>query len=61
MSIVDRIIDYESGMMDDDEVIKFFEELINTGMIHQLQGHYQRMACALLNAGCIHIKGDGSC
>lgn len=50
---VDDIIRYESGEMDEDEMIEFFQRLINTGMIHHLQGHYGRVANDLLRSGLI--------
>jgi hypothetical protein len=49
--IVDKIIDYEGGEMSDDEIITFFQELINSGMAWQLQGSYGRMATRLIEAG----------
>lgn len=49
--IVNKIISYESGEMDRDETIAFFQELIDTGMAWQLQGHYGRTAAALIEAG----------
>jgi hypothetical protein len=49
--IVEKIIKYECGEMCDDEVVDFFQELINTGIINQLQGSYGRMAVALVGNG----------
>jgi len=49
--MVDKIIDFESGMMDEDEIVEFFQELINTGMAWTLQGSYGRTARALIDAG----------
>lgn len=51
MAKVEDIIDYEEGRMDDDEVIAFFQDLINTGEAWRLQGHYGRMAMTLINDG----------
>jgi|21_taG_2_1085346.scaffolds.fasta_scaffold09748_7 hypothetical protein len=48
---VDKIIRYENGEMQEDEVIKFFQELINTGHAWTLQGHYGRVASGLIKAG----------
>lgn len=48
---LDKIIAYESGELDDDEVIDLFQELIDTGAIRHLQGTYGRMAQALINSG----------
>ena len=49
--VVDKIIKYESGNMDDKETIEFFQELIDSGMAWKLQGHYGRTAVHLLEEG----------
>jgi len=49
--MVEKIIRYESGQMDEDETIIFFQELINTGMVWSLQGHYGRVANSLIEEG----------
>ncbi|MFA5508677.1 MAG: hypothetical protein WC423_24850 [Vulcanimicrobiota bacterium] len=49
--MIDQIIAYESGEMSEDEVLRFFQQLINTGMAWTLQGHYGRTAQALIEAG----------
>ena len=57
MSIVDKIIEYETGTMTEEATIEFFQELLDTDVIDHLQGSYGRMAQRLLAAGLIH---DGS-
>ena len=52
-SLVDKIIAWEQGELSDDEVIAFFQELVDTGIVWKLQGHYGRMATRLLRAGAI--------
>jgi hypothetical protein len=53
--MLDKIMDYECGLMEDeDELIKFFQELIDTGMAWTLQGHYGRTAHALIEQGYCH-------
>ena len=49
--VVDKIIKYEQGNMDDKETIEFFQELIDSGMAWKLQGHYGRTATHLLEEG----------
>jgi hypothetical protein len=49
--MVNDIIAYENGEMDEEEVISLFQELVDTGMVWVLQGHYGRTAQALLDAG----------
>lgn len=51
-----KIIDYESGnLTDEDEVIEFFQELIDSGLAWKLQGHYGRMAQALIAKGVCDV------
>ena len=53
MDTVSFIMDFESGQLDDDAIIAGFQELVNTGLVWQLQGSYGRMAQRLLEAGLI--------
>lgn len=49
--IVSDIISYEGGEMSDDEMVEFFQKLIDNGMCWTLQGSYGRTAKALIDAG----------
>jgi hypothetical protein len=51
-----KVIAYESGEMTADEIIEFYQELIDTGMAWKLQGSYGRMASALLKAGVCKLR-----
>lgn len=53
MDRVDKIIAYESGEMSDEEIIKFFQELVDDGSAWSLQGHYGRTATTLIEAGFV--------
>ena len=48
---VDDIIRYEQGEMSDDEIIEFFQGLIDSGACWTLQGHYGRTAASLIEQG----------
>jgi hypothetical protein len=48
---VDFIMAYEAGELGEKAIIEGFQMLINSGMVWQLQGHYGRMATALINDG----------
>lgn len=50
---VQFFMDYEGGDISEDEMIDGFQELVNSGLAWQLQGHYGRMAAALIEAGLI--------
>jgi hypothetical protein len=51
MDFIDKIIAYESGELDEDEIIELFQGLIDSGLAWQLQGSYGRTAHALIQAG----------
>ena len=51
--MIDKIIAYEQGELDDEQTSEFFQELVNNGMAWILQGHYSRTAMSLINAGLI--------
>jgi len=48
-----KIVQYELGRLDQDQTIELFQELLDRGMIPNLQGHYGRTAESLLDAGLI--------
>lgn len=56
--MVDQIISYESGELSDMETIELFANLIKSGMVWSLQGHYGRTATALIEAGYIDRTGN---
>ena len=49
--MVDKIVKYENGEMSVEEVVDFFQELINSGLCWRLQGHYGRTARHLIEEG----------
>ena len=49
--MINDIIAYESGEMQDEEIIDFFQRLIDSGMAWSLQGSYGRMAMRLVEDG----------
>jgi len=51
---MEKIIAYEEGELEEDEVIELFQELIDNGMAWILQGHYGRTAASLIDAGLCH-------
>ena len=58
MDDVDFIINYEGGLCSDEEIIKGFQQLIDSGLVWSLQGHYGRTATALIEAGYCHKRGN---
>jgi len=53
--VVGQIMAFENGELDNSEVFALFQFLLDSGMIHSLQGSYQRMAEDLLLAGKIEM------
>lgn len=49
------IIRYETGEMTEEEIVSFFQELVDTGMAWQLQGSYGRAAQALIDGGLVKL------
>ena len=54
--VVDKIIAYESGEMDDEQTVEFFQELYDSGLWTGLQGHYHRVMASLIEGGYIKVK-----
>ena len=50
---VGRIIAFENGELNDDEVIQLFQDLVDSGVAWQLQGYYGRTARHLIDAGMV--------
>ena len=48
---INKIIKYESGEMNQEETIEFFQELIDSGYAWRLQGHYGRTALKMIEWG----------
>lgn len=45
------LLRYEEDGLDWDETLRMFQELINTGLVWQLQGSYGRTAVQLMKQG----------
>jgi len=57
--IVNKIMDFESGeMTSTEQIVDFFQELGDSGMIFSLQGHYHRVFNQLAEAGLVKIGSD---
>lgn len=54
--VVGKIIRFEDGAMDEQEVIDFFQELVDSGLAWQLQGSYGRFAAELIRTGLVIPK-----
>jgi hypothetical protein len=53
LQLADQLIAYEEGQITEDQEIKLFQHLIETGTCWQLGGHYHRLGATLIEAGLI--------
>lgn len=56
--LLDQVIAYEQGDLDDVETLDLFGALIADGTAWRLQGHYGRTAASLIQAGFITPEGE---
>jgi hypothetical protein len=56
MDRIDKIIAFEQGYMENADLPKFFQELIDDGTAWTLQGMYGRIASSLIRSGVCHAK-----
>jgi hypothetical protein len=54
--VLEKIVKYESGLMEEKEFLMFFQCLINSGLVWQLQGHYGRVASNLIDEGVCYAS-----
>ena len=54
--LTSKIISYEQGDMEFDDIVNLFQELVDNGMAWTLQGHYGRTAEALIQEGFVTRK-----
>ena len=54
---VGQMLAWEEGLLDEEEEIDFFQHLIDSGLVWQLQGAYGRTATALIASGaCVQRR-----
>jgi len=56
-NMMDYIMDYECGTLNDKQTLELFSHLIQSGMAWSLQGHYGRTANSLMSEGFIDKNG----
>lgn len=56
--VTDLMIQYETGKMEQEEMVKFFQRLIDIGLIQFLRGSYKSMAEYLIEEGYCTQKED---
>ncbi len=58
MDVAGMIMEYESDKLSDQDTLKLFGHLVETGRAWSLQGHYGRMASELIKQGYISKEGQ---
>ena len=53
--MIDKIIAYEQGELDEAGTLELFQALVDNGMAWTLQGSYGRTAMSLLETGLIKL------
>jgi len=53
---LDKLRDWESGLMTDAQEVEFFQSLIDSGLAWKLGGKYMRRAGALMEAGRVEKR-----
>jgi hypothetical protein len=56
--MINEIIAYESGELNDTKTLELFSELVKNGQAWSLQGHYGRTATALIEGGFLTRAGE---
>ena len=54
--MVSLIMAYEEGTLEQEDIVGMFQEMINSGLVWHLQGHYGRTARRLIDEGFCYEK-----
>lgn len=55
---IDQIMQFESGILNDKEIIELFSDMVKTNVVWSLQSHYGRAANAFIEGGWLDNNGN---
>src|ERR1039458_2794158 len=55
-NLVEKIMSFEEGELEDEEIFALFQYMIDDGSVWKLQGSYGRTAEMLIEGGQCHVK-----
>lgn len=55
MDLINDIISFEQGELNEEQIIELFQKLIDNGMAWTLQGSYGRAASYFIQTGQCHV------
>jgi hypothetical protein len=58
MKMLDMLMAYEDGTLESDLIPELFQNLVDSGLIFSLQGHYMRVVKDLVEAGLVDLTTD---
>jgi hypothetical protein len=58
MKMLDMLMAYEDGSLETDLIPELFQNLVDSGLIFSLQGHYMRAVKDLVEAGLVDLTTD---
>ena len=56
--MLNKIIAFEQGELNDSEIITLFQEMVNSGLVWELQGSYGRLAMNLIDNGVVRVPKE---
>lgn len=56
-TIGSKLVDFELGLLDEDEELDLLQDLVDTGLAWKLQGYYGRVCSKLLQEGILKAPG----
>ena len=56
MKMLDMLMAYENNELNEEQTVNLFQNLVDSGLIFSLQGHYMRVAKELVAMGLLDLS-----